>query len=127
MKISSAGKFLRGHLRSRAGIEPIAPRIAQQVEREDPSHHGQRGEHDHVRRVKKMAARVVEHGAPTGDGREDVEAEEAQRGFGKNGSRNVDGSLHKDRLENVRQQVAKQRIKRPPGTRGKPSGRSWLS
>jgi hypothetical protein len=32
-----------------------------------------------VRRIEKMAARIVEHGAPTGDGREDAEAEEAER------------------------------------------------
>jgi len=32
-----------------------------------------------VRSVEEVAAGVVQHGAPTGDGREDAEAEEAQR------------------------------------------------
>ena len=32
-----------------------------------------------MRGVKEVAAGVVEHGAPTGDGREDAEAEEAER------------------------------------------------
>ena len=32
-----------------------------------------------MRRVKKVAASVIEHGAPAWDGREDAEAEEAQR------------------------------------------------
>ncbi len=52
-------------------------------------------------RVEEMAARIVEHRAPTRHGREHAEAEEAQRGFGKNGSGNADGGLRKDRLENV--------------------------
>src|SRR5436309_15787463 len=38
-----------------------------------------RGKDDHVRTVEEVAAGVVEHGAPAGDGREDAEAEEAQR------------------------------------------------
>ena len=118
---------MRGHLRARPRIKPITPRITEQIERKHRHHHRQSGKYDHVRRVKEVAARIVEHGAPTGDGREDVEVEEAQRGFGKNGSGNADGGLHKDRLENVRQQMAKQRIKLPPGARGKPSGRSSLS
>jgi hypothetical protein len=32
-----------------------------------------------VRRVEEMAARIVEHGAPAGNGCENAEAEEAQR------------------------------------------------
>jgi hypothetical protein len=37
------------------------------------------GKHDHVRCIEEMAARIVQHGAPAWDGREDAEAEEAQR------------------------------------------------
>ncbi len=62
-----------------AGVEPIAPGIAEQVEGKHGGHHRQGWKNYHVRGVEKMSAGVVEHGAPTGDGRKDAEAEEAQR------------------------------------------------
>jgi len=79
MRVFLAGEFLRGHLRACSRVEPIAPRISQQVERKHGGHHRQSWKNDHVRRVKEVAARIVQHGAPAGNGREDAEAEEAQR------------------------------------------------
>ncbi len=56
-----------------AGVELVAPGIAQEIEGEHGDHDGERGKGDHVRGVKEVAVGVVEHGAPTGDGREDAE------------------------------------------------------
>src|SRR3981189_2965120 len=52
-----------------------------------------------------MAARIVEHRAPTGDGRENAQAEKTQSGFGKYGSRHPNGRLNQDWLKNIWQQM----------------------
>ena len=70
---------LRSHLRTRTRIEPITPRNSNRVEGKHGDHYCQRWEHDHVRRVKKVATSVIEHCAPAWDGHEDAEDEEAQR------------------------------------------------
>jgi hypothetical protein len=43
-----------------------------------------------MRRVEKMAARVVEYGAPARYGSQNAEAEKTQRGFGEDGASQPD-------------------------------------
>ena len=78
------------------------------IEREDGGHHGERGKHDEMRRVEEMAARVVEHRAPARHGREDADAEKAERGLGEDRARHRDGGLHEHRLENIRQKMTRE-------------------
>jgi hypothetical protein len=68
-----------GHLRTRPRIEPIAPGVADKVERKYGSYHGQCWKYHHVRGVEEMAARIIEHGAPTGNRSEHAESEKTQR------------------------------------------------
>ncbi len=70
---------MRSHLRTRPRIEPVAPRISNQVEGKHGGHYRKRREHHHVRRIEKMATRVIEHCAPAWNRREGAEAEEAER------------------------------------------------
>ena len=58
--------------------------------------------------VEEVAARVVEHGAPTGHGSEDADAEEAERRFGEDGSGHSHSGLHEDGLQNIGEQVAQE-------------------
>src|SRR5712692_3869413 len=60
---------------ARARVEPIAPGIAEEIEGQDGGHDGERRENNQVRRVKQVAARVIQHRAPTGNRREDSDAE----------------------------------------------------
>jgi hypothetical protein len=75
----SVGEVGDFELGAGAGVESIAPGIAQEIEGQHGDHDGERREDEHVRGVEEVAAGIVEHGAPPGDGREDAEAEEAQR------------------------------------------------
>ena len=70
-------------------------------------HDGDGGKDDHVGRVEEMRAGVVQHHAPAGHGRRHAEAEKAERGFGKNGSGHADGGLDHDRLNDIRQNMAR--------------------
>src|SRR6266702_554249 len=65
---------------ARARVEPVAPGIAEEVEGQDSGHDGDSRENNQVRRVKQMAAGVIQHSAPTGNRSEDSDAEKAQRG-----------------------------------------------
>ena len=67
------------HLGAGARVEPVAPGIAEWIEGQDSWQDSKSRENHHVRRVEEMITRIVEHGAPTGKGREDAKAEEAQR------------------------------------------------
>src|SRR5229473_3720997 len=105
---------------ARARVEPVAPGIAEEIESKDGGHDGQGRENNQVRRVKQMAARVIQHSAPTGNRSEDSDAEKAQRGFGEDHAGHSDGGLNQDRLENIGQEMAQQnpRVRSPQGTRG---------
>ncbi len=91
-EVETMKERMRGSIQSRK-------RVAEQVEGEDGSHDGQSGENDEMRRVEQVAARVVEHGAPTRHGREHAHSEEAQRGLGKDGPSHGDGRLNQQRAE----------------------------
>src|ERR1051326_2057769 len=52
-----------------------------------------------------MAARVIEHGAPTGDGSKHTETEEAQSGLRENRSGHADGGLNQNGLKNIGQEM----------------------
>src|SRR6516165_8995271 len=53
-----------------------------------------------------MIARIVEHRAPTGDGREHAQTKEAKSGFGENRAGHTDRGLDQNRLKNIGEQVA---------------------
>ena len=52
-----------------------------------------------------MQARVVEHGSPTRRRRGNAQAEKRKCRLGQDDSGHADGGLHKDRLDNIRQNV----------------------
>lgn len=74
-------------------VEPVRPGVPQQVARPHRDHHGERGKDNRVRGVEEVEAGIVEHGAPTGNGRENAEAEETEGGFGGDCSGQADGGL----------------------------------
>ena len=47
-----------------AGIEIVAQRIAEEIERKHAEHDCQRGKDHHMRRVEEVRARVIEHISP---------------------------------------------------------------
>ncbi len=57
-----------------------------------------------------MGAGVVEHGSPGGGGRLNAEAEEAEGGFGEDGSGHANGGLHEEGLEDVREDMAEHEV-----------------
>ena len=69
------------------------PGVPQQVARPHRDHHGERGKDNRVRGVEEVEAGIVEHGDPTGNGRENAEAEETEGGFGGDCSGQADGGL----------------------------------
>ena len=55
-----------------------------------------------------MVARVVEHGAPTGRGREHAETQKAERGFCENRAGEADGGLDEDGRQRIGNEVAQE-------------------
>ena len=100
-----------------AGVEPVAPGVAEEIEGEDGEENGKSGKDDHVRGVEEVAAGVVEHGAPAGKRSEDAETEKAEGGFGKDGSGHADGGLDENGLKNIGQEMAEEDARggRPKG------------
>src|ERR1700676_4671958 len=91
---------------SRARVEVVAQGVTNEVEAQHGQHYGQRGKQHEMGRVEQMGATVVEHSSPTGGGRRNTESEKTHRRFGEDCSRHADGSLHDDRLNYIRQNVA---------------------
>ena len=87
------------------GIEIVAQRIAEEVEGKHAEHYRQGGKKHHMRRVKEMGTRVVEHVSPARGGRRHPETQEAERRFGQHHSRHADRRLNDQRLQDVRQNV----------------------
>jgi hypothetical protein len=77
VEFSGRGRRLR--VGRGAGVEPVAPGIAEQVEGKHGDHDGERGKDDHVRSVEERffaSLRMTD----ALNRREDAEAEEAERG-----------------------------------------------
>src|ERR1035441_5643050 len=70
-----ASDCLQSRFDARAGIEVVAQRVADEVERQHGQHHGERGKQYEVRCVEQVSAAIVEHGSPTGGGRRDAKSE----------------------------------------------------
>jgi len=61
--------------------------------------------------VEEVGAGVIEHGAPTGHGGEDADAEKTEGGFGEDGAGHGDGGLDEDGLKDVGNEMAEENAK----------------
>ena len=93
---------------SRARVESVAERVADEIEREDSEHDGEGGEDHHVRGVEEVGTGLVEHGAPAGSRCRDAESEETEGSFGEDRAGHADRGLHDERLDDIGQNVAQE-------------------
>src|ERR1035437_7269480 len=101
-----ASDGLQSRFDARSGIEVVAQRVADEVERQHGQHHGELGKQYEVRCVEQVSAAIVEHGSPTGGGRRDAKSQKTHGSFRENGSSHANRGLDDDRLNDIGQNVA---------------------
>ena len=95
------------HLNPRPRIEIVPQPVADEVERQHRQHDCRGREEHKVRRVKQVRPRVIEHRTPARRRRRHAQSQKAHRRFRQDRARHADRRLHDHRLNNVRQNVAR--------------------